>query len=497
VLSFPVRPRGYLQFYHISRPLYLVGITAIPNEPGNLPNAAAMERFFRVNNEATSGRAVFAVADGFLVFTRHGTRINATKFGTAGAIVSSKDLNCGIDGWIKTIVTTADGGYLIGGNRNASPQNGWVLKLASDLAYQWGKRIGTGYSAWVGGAKPTADGGTIALVRDHDGFGVIKWDASGNVQWQKRVYLGTAGYQTDVYDIYENTYLDGASQRQCGGYILYGAVQNTSDDMDWDLYLAALSCDGNTLLWQRRIGGSWWEGSAIVSGTISSWSSNLAVVQDANGTNTQNANLAVAASSGSFDNLGTSVLLIPLTISGATTLNTFTIGTIRHLNSADDGEYVRGPYGGPNFLRLSDGNLLVTGESDGYGNGEDDIFLVKLNPAFGILWQTGYSASNDDTMYAFGLSESATDLQVAAVRRLLSGNAALFMQVSPTGANSGEYLTRLTTTFTVTDVSPTIYTPSYALESGTMTVSNETCTAENVSAALLFTNSLYLPLILR
>jgi hypothetical protein len=28
-------------------------------------------------------------------------------------------------------------------------------------------------------------------------------------------------------------------------------------------------------------------------------------------------------------------------------------------------------------------------------------------------------------------------------------------------------------------------------------VSNETCTAENVSAALLFTNSLYLPLILR
>jgi hypothetical protein len=71
------------------------------------------------------------------------------------------------------------------------------------------------------------------------------------------------------------------------------------------------------------------------------------------------------------------------------------------------------------------------------------------------------------------------------------------MQVSPTGANSGEYLTRLTTTFTVTDVSPTIYTPSYALESGTMTVSNETCTAENVSAALLFTNSLYLPLILR
>jgi hypothetical protein len=190
------------------------------------------------------------------------------------------------------------------------------------------------------------------------------------------------------------------------------------------------------------------------------------------------------------------VVLIPFHIAGATTLTTFTVGATRHLNSLDDGEYVRGPYGGPNLLRLSDGNLLLAGESDSFGGGKYDIFLVKLSPAFGIIWQTGYAGPNEE-MVAYGLSESATDLQAAARTSRAGRNAAVFMQVSANGANSGEWLTRLTADFAVTDVSPDINPPPYTLVAGTMTVTDETCTLEDTTAALLLPRALYLPLVLR
>jgi hypothetical protein len=454
-----------------------------------------LERFFRVNGESTVGSSVFPLADGFLVFAGHGEHLNATKLDLSGNVAFSKDLNCGANGWFKSIVATADGGYLLGGLINTSPQYGFVLKLGSDLTPQWSKRFDSfGEHVWVDGARPTADGGSIVLVRDVEGFGIVKLDASRNVEWQKRVYLGSAGNQTSVYDIYENTYLDGSSQLHCGGIVFFGAVQNTTADSDWDLVLAALSCDGNTILWQRRIGGASWEGSYTIGTTVYDRAGGIVVVDDHNGTNTQDADLLVVATGESF---GTqrSDLFVPFHISGTVTLSTtVAIGSSRDLDSAGN-DSIDGNFGGPCLIRLADGNLLLVGHTDFPGS-VLGLFLVKMQPDLDLLWQALYGTY--DTLNSSGVSESAAGLQVVGGRfDLPGGAAAVFMQVSPDGDNSGEYLIRETGEFTMTTVSPAITTPSFTLDGGTLQVADQTCTAEDTTAWLIHPSRAHLPIVLK
>jgi hypothetical protein len=472
------------------------GVAASPGDAqGILAAADALERFFRVNGESTFGSSVFPLADGFLVFTGHGQRLNVTKLDPSGDVAFSKDLNCGANGWFKSIAATPDGGYLLGGLMNTSPQYGFVLKLGSDLACQWSKRFDSLGHAWVDGARPTVDGGSLVLVRDASGFGVVKLDASQEVEWQKRLYLGSAGNQTAVYDIYENTYLDGSSQPHCGGIVLFGGVQNTTADSDWDLVLAALSCDGNALLWQRQIGGADWEGSYVSAGGVSDRAGGIVLTGDHNGTNTQDADLVVVATTESF---GTqrSALFAPFHISGTTTLSTtVTIGSIQDLDSPGN-DSVRGNYGGPSFIPLSDGNLLLAGHTDFPGASVLGVFLVKMQPDLDLLWQTLYGTY--DTLNCSVVSESAAGLQVTGTRYALpGGEAALFMQVSPDGENSGEYLARETGDFTMTVVSPAITTPSFTLDGGTLQVADQTCTTEDTTAWLIHPSRAHLPVVLK
>ena len=264
----------------------------ISSAPFDVSNGDAfLERFFQVNDEPTYGYSVFPVSDGYLVINRHDERHNFTKLNHAGEIVLSKDIYCDVDAWPHSAARTADGGYLIGGTRNTSPQTGYVLKLDSNLGYQWGKALSVNSHGWSI-VRETTDGGYIALVREYSGFGIAKLDASGNLLWAKRIFSGGSGDgNTDLYDIYENTYLDGTLTPQCGGYVIYGSIYRPTTDRD--LYLAGISCDGNSILWQRTIGGSSWDGS-YTSSFISPYSSNILVISDTNSINTQNTNLAVA-----------------------------------------------------------------------------------------------------------------------------------------------------------------------------------------------------------
>jgi hypothetical protein len=93
------------------------------------------------------------------------------------------------------------------------------------------------------------------------------------------------------------------------------------------------------------------------------------------------------------------------------------------------------------------------------------------------------------------------DLPLAAAMerlfRVREEGTYLFMQVAADGANSGEYLTRIATGFTIKSVSPGIVTPPYALVDGDMEVAAETCTLEDVTASLLHPGVVYLPLMLK
>jgi uncharacterized delta-60 repeat protein len=74
------------------------------------------------------------------------------------------------------------------------------------------------------------------------------------------------------------------------------------------------------------------------------------------------------------------------------------------LSSAGDIEWQR-TYGGANDDSLSNikqtsgGGYIIGGETRSFGAGEDDIWIIKLNPSGEIEWQRTYGGSNEDFIY--------------------------------------------------------------------------------------------------
>ncbi len=257
-------------------------------------------RIYQVTDADTWGDSVWPTSDGYLLLSDFATAdsfaLNLTEFNAAGHPVHSQNLSIA-PGWPKSARATSDGGYLIGSTIKPT-SNSWegrLLKLGADLSVQWAKAFRTGSPSYahVSGVAETADGGYIALVRDYSRFGIVKLDSTGSVEWQKGILPGSGTTRTTVYDVIENTYLDGDGRKHCGGYVLYGGIQRPGTD--WDIYLAALSCDGSSILWQRIVSGPMWEASHSEGSLFYDDFTNLTVVQERNGVNTQDADLLLAA----------------------------------------------------------------------------------------------------------------------------------------------------------------------------------------------------------
>lgn len=99
-----------------------------------------------------------------------------------------------------SIRKTADGGYVIAGKTSsfgAGGEDAWVLKLAGDGTVQWQKAVGGGLADSAKSIRETSDGGFVtAGVTWSSGAGgealIVKLDSGGTVQWQKT--YGGSGY---------------------------------------------------------------------------------------------------------------------------------------------------------------------------------------------------------------------------------------------------------------------------------------------------------------
>ncbi|MBO0361037.1 T9SS type A sorting domain-containing protein [Hymenobacter sp. BT186] len=142
---------------------------------------------------------------------------------------------------LKFVEPTSDGGYILGGFSD-SPMDGdktqasrggydyWLVKIDAAGTKQWDKRFGGSAADQFASLHQTSDGGYILggdsfsgisgdkteASRGINDYWVVKLDASGNKQWDKR------------FGSFDNDILSSVRQTSDGGYILGGSSNSFS-----------------------------------------------------------------------------------------------------------------------------------------------------------------------------------------------------------------------------------------------------------------------------
>lgn len=192
-----------------------------------------------------------------------------------GILVWDITLGGAADDWLRSIITTRDGGYLLGGWSN-SPQSGdksepakggydfWLIKISAQGVKHWDISLGGLQDDYLENIKQTTDGGfAIAGAssselsfnksqpsRGESDYWIIKTDSLGQKQWD-RTLGGDSGDQ-----------LEGMQLTFDGGYILAGtSYSGISGDKTQasrgsnDFWAVKLDSSGSKQ-WDRRFGGA-------------------------------------------------------------------------------------------------------------------------------------------------------------------------------------------------------------------------------------------------
>jgi hypothetical protein len=179
------------------------------------------------------------------------------------------------DDYITGIQATSDGKYILsgysysgtGGNKTEPSQGGgdyWIVKIDAVGGFQWDKRFGGTWSDYHTSLKQTHDGGYILGGYSPSGIGgdktqpswgfddywIVKTDSLGNFQWDKR-FGGT-----------DDDALFSLQQTADGGYILggysYSGISGNKTQPSWgtcDYWIVKTDSLGN-FQWDKRFGGT-------------------------------------------------------------------------------------------------------------------------------------------------------------------------------------------------------------------------------------------------
>ncbi len=155
------------------------------------------------------------------------------------------------DEWVKSVDSTADGGFIVSGfavPRNEGPSASYsallIIKIGSKGEEQWRKMFGASGKAESGNSvRQAADGGFIIVGRlneKHDQVWLIKLDAQGNKDWD-RVF--PSGNWEEAHSVI---------QTRDGGYAVAG--ETSSPRGEKDVLLIRSDANGR-YKWSRTFGG--------------------------------------------------------------------------------------------------------------------------------------------------------------------------------------------------------------------------------------------------
>lgn len=260
-----------------------------------------------------------------------------------------------------SVLQSSDGGYIIAGIIDIGSGGVHDFSLIKTNQYGdtiWTKRYGGYFWDEAYSVAQTSDGGYI-LVGSTDGFGagqhdiyIVKTDSLGSLQWSK-----TYGGTNEEYGYY-------GQQTSDGGYIICGFGGIIS------MYIIKTDMLGN-IVWSNTYNGTYDSGGRCIIETSDGGYA-------ATGFTT--------ASTGDGD-----ILLLKMDSNGNTVWCKSYGGT-----GFDMGSFIQ---------QTSDGGYIITGQTESFGQGADDIYLIKTNSNGNLLWSKVYG----DTYYDKGYSVKQTN----------------------------------------------------------------------------------------
>jgi hypothetical protein len=253
------------------------------------------------------------------------------------------------------LIQTDDGGYLLCGD--TKPSGGYydfyLVKTDSAGAVDWTRNYGSPAGDDKGWAvTPTGDGGYLAVGY---GYGaswdiyMVRMDQDGDSLWSKK-YGGT--HPDAAY---------GVAQTGDGGFVVVG--QYAYDDLgDTDLWILRTDSSGDTL-WTRKYdySGGWPRGEAV------------AVMPD-----------------GGF------------VIAGQNWLTFTDVQLLLVRTDSLGNEIWHKEYGGSgvesamSFDITSDGGIVAGGQTDSYGGGNKDFYIIRTDSIGDSLWSAVFGQSGID-----------------------------------------------------------------------------------------------------
>jgi len=286
--------------------------------------------------------------------TDGGYIITGSTFGISDVLLIKTDTN-GVEQWNTTfgatkfdagysVQQTTDGGYVIAGAYTYVPPPGdydaWLIKTDASGIQQWDKKFGSGFSDYAYSVQQTTDGGYILAgstnpTNANDDVYLIKTDSSGNAVWTKTF----GGANNDI----------GQSVKQTtdGGYIITGWTDSFGAG-NTDVYLIKTDASGNAA-WTKTYGGVNFEDSRSVWQTI-------------------DGGYIIVGSTNSFGAGLNDIYLIKTDSSGNKQWDN-TYG-----GSQNDFGYCT--------QQTADSGYIIAGDTSSYGTGSTDVWLIKLGVTY-------------------------------------------------------------------------------------------------------------------
>lgn len=338
--------------------------------------------------------------DGGFIFTgstnSFGAGLNdiyVIKVDNSGNIVWTRTIGGPDSDIAPSIIQTSDNGFVLTGSTTsfgAGQTDLVVVKLSSTGILTWFKTIGGVNSETGSSICETSDGGfavsghTSSYGAGADDIYVLKFNASGNLQWNKVIGGGAL----------ERTYSIITSND--GGYVVCGQTQSYGAGAN-DAILLKIDINGN-LQWCKTFGTSQGE---VATRVIQSVDGGF-VITCHTGQNQTNQCLAKVNSSGEVQwqnyitaasGFGTNMSCIQSLDSGFLMSGFTNLGAgsrdfyLAKFNMAGTFQWMKtiGSTGfdiATSLIQSSDGSITISGYTNSYGSGNNDMYIVKLDEKY-------------------------------------------------------------------------------------------------------------------